>query len=263
MKVVILAGGYGTRISEETRLKPKPMIEIGDRPILWHIMKIYLAQGFDEFVICLGYKGAVIKRYFAEYQLHHADVTYDFKRSGEMVVHRQQSEPWKVTLVETGKHAMTGARIRRIRPYVGDEPFMLTYGDGLADIDLSALLTLHRERGRFATVTAVRPAARFGVLQLAKGDRVSGFAEKPLGEGGWVNGGFFVLQPQVFDYLGEDDSCVFEQQPLSRLASDGQLTAYRHDGFWQPMDTVRDKTYLDGLWLKSQAPWQLWEEKGR
>lgn len=256
MKVVLLAGGYGTRISEETHVKPKPMVEIGDKPILWHIMKIYSRFGFNDFVICLGYKGVAIKEYFANYYLHESDITFDFTNGHHATVHQQRGESWKVTLVHTGKDAMTGARIRKIKPYVGNQPFMLTYGDGVADIDIGKLAEFHRQGAKLATITAVQPAGRFGMLQIDETNQVNGFLEKPRGDGGWINAGFFVLQPEVFDYLEEGEQCVFEQGPLEQLAAAGQLQAFRHAGFWHPMDTLRDKQYLDQLWESGRAPWK-------
>jgi glucose-1-phosphate cytidylyltransferase len=258
MKVVILAGGFGTRVSEESHLKPKPMIEIGERPILWHIMKIYSHHGFNEFVICLGYKGYCIKEYFAHYFLHEADVTFDFRNSNEQIVHGHSVEPWSVTLVNTGLNTMTGGRVKRIRPYIGGEPFMLTYGDGVSDVNVRELVAFHRAHGRLATVTSARPGARFGVLDLGEGNQVRGFQEKPRGDGGWVNGGFFVLEPEVFGYLAGDGT-IFEREPLENLAKNGELMAYRHDGFWQFMDTLRDRNYLEELWRSGGAPWKVWE----
>jgi glucose-1-phosphate cytidylyltransferase len=255
MKVVILAGGLGTRLSEETAFKPKPMAEIGDRPILWHIMKIFSAYGFDEFVVCLGYKGFVIKEYFRNYSLHMSDVTFDM-RTNEMTVHQNASEPWKVTLVDTGADTLTGGRIRRVRNHIGDETFMMTYGDGVADVRIDKLLAFHHAQDREATVTAVQPLGRFGVMHLGEGDEVTAFEEKPQGEGGWINGGFFVLEPSVIGRI--DDDVMFEHAPLEGLAADGQLSAYRHDGFWQPMDTLRDKRHLEDLWASGNAPWKVW-----
>jgi glucose-1-phosphate cytidylyltransferase len=254
-KAVILAGGLGTRLSEETELKPKPMVEIGGRPILWHIMKIYSHFGIDEFVICLGYKGYVIKEYFSNYGLHLADVTFDFKLH-QTTIHRRQVEPWRITLIDTGMETMTGGRLRRVRDYLGDEPFCMTYGDGVADVDIGALIAFHEAHGRDATVTAVQPAGRFGALRMS-GDEVVGFQEKPGGDGGWINGGFFVLHPRVLDRVA-DDSTVWEQAPLEGLASDGQLHCFRHEGFWQAMDTLRDKRHLEDLWASGSAPWRLW-----
>lgn len=257
MKVVILAGGLGTRLSEETQVKPKPMAEIGEHPILWHIMKTYGEQGFTDFVICLGYKGYVVKEYFANYFLHNSDVTFDLQGQC-MEVHQNSVEPWRVTLVDTGAGTETGGRLKRVAPYLADEPFMMTYGDGVADVDLGALLRFHHEQGRLATVTAVQPPGRFGALRLDEpGTRVRDFVEKPEGDGGWMNGGFFVLEPGVLDYIG-GDLTLFEQGPLGRLAADGQLAAYRHRGFWQPMDTLRDKRALEALWESGRAPWKLW-----
>ncbi|HEY6886272.1 MAG TPA: glucose-1-phosphate cytidylyltransferase [Solirubrobacter sp.] len=256
MKAVILAGGLGSRISEETETRPKPMIEIGGRPILWHIMKIYAAHGIDEFVVCLGYKGYVIKEFFANYYLHSCDVTFDLARNS-VEVHQSKAEPWKVTLVDTGEATMTGGRLRRVLDYVGDEEFCFTYGDGVADVDVRKLVDFHRASGTVATVTAVQPPGRFGALETA-GERVTGFAEKPHGEGGWINGGFFVLSPRVRDYLTDNDSLVWEREPLEGLARDGELSLYRHDGFWQPMDTRRELLQLQGLWDSGDAPWKTW-----
>lgn len=256
MKAVILAGGLGTRLSEETDLRPKPMIEIGERPVLWHIMKIYSHYGIDDFVICLGYRGYLIKEYFANYYLHTSDVTFDISRN-EMEVHSSTTEPWRVTLVDTGPHTMTGGRLRRVLPYVGDDEFCFTYGDGLADIDVTQLIAFHREQGTIATVSSVQPLGRFGAMNL-DGTRVIEFSEKLPGDGAWVNGGFFVLSPDIAPYL-TDDSTVWEDEPLRRLASDGQLSSYRHTGFWQPMDTLRDKLRLQGLWESGTAPWKVWE----
>lgn len=262
MKTVILAGGYGTRISEETQVKPKPMVEIGEKPMLWHIMNLYAKHGFQEFIVCLGYKGYVIKEYFAHYHLHESDVTFDFSRPRGTILHRAaHPTPWKVTLADTGADTMTGGRIRRIRRYVGDEPFLLTYGDGLSDLDINALVRWHRSHGKLATVTATQPAGRFGALRLTGRGEVSAFREKPAGDGGWVNAGFFVMQPEVFDYL-EDDETVLENEPLERLAGEGQLMAYRHRGFWQPMDTMRDKMLLESYWASGAVPW-LNHERGR
>lgn len=256
MKVVILAGGLGTRISEETQTRPKPMVEIGGRPLLWHIMKLYSAHGLNEFVVCLGYKGYLIKEYFANYCLHNSDVTFDLRRN-EMHTHHRETEDWCVTLVDTGAETMTGGRIKRAGRYLTGETFCMTYGDGVADVDIAALLEFHRSHGRLATVTATQPPGRFGALRL-DGDGVSGFQEKPLGDGGWINGGFFVLSTKVLDYI-DSDSTVWENEPLQNLASDGQLSAYMHPGFWQPMDTLRDKTHLEHLWQTGQAPWKVWK----
>jgi glucose-1-phosphate cytidylyltransferase len=256
MKAVILAGGLGSRISEETETRPKPMIEIGGRPILWHIMKIYSAHGIDDFVVCLGYKGYVIKEFFANYYLHACDVTFDLAGNA-MEVHESKAEPWRVTLVDTGEAAQTGARLRRALRYLGDEDFCFTYGDGVADIDVRALVDFHRRHGRVATVTAVQPPGRFGALETA-GDRVTGFAEKPHGEAGWINGGFFVLSPAVARYLTDDERLVWERAPLEGLARDGELSVYRHAGFWQPMDTRREWLQLQALWDSGRPPWRTW-----
>jgi len=257
VKVVILAGGFGTRISEESHLKPKPMVEIGGRPILWHIMKGYSRFGFNDFVICLGYKGYCIKEYFAHYFLHESDVTFDFRNGNQRITHQHSAEPWRVTLVETGLGTMTGGRVKRIRPYIEDQPFMLTYGDGVSNVDIRKLVDFHTRHGRLATVTSTQPSGRFGALEIAENDQVLGFREKPQGDGNWINAGFFVLQPEVFDYI-DGDATVLEREPLERLAGDGQLCTYKHTGFWQPMDTLRDRTYLEELWGADRAPWKLW-----
>ena len=256
MKVVILAGGLGTRISEETATRPKPMAEIGDKPILWHIMKTYSHYGFNDFVICTGYKGYQIKEYFHNYWLHNCDVTFDM-RTREAVVHQDANEPWKVTAVDTGADSMTGGRVKRVQCYIEDEPFLLTYGDGVADIDIAALVDFHRASGREATLTAVQPTGRFGALELNAENRIECFREKPLGDGDWINGGFFVMEPTVFDRL-TDDSTILEREPLESLADDGELGAYKHHGFWQPMDTLRDKRNLEELWDSGKAPWKVW-----
>ena len=255
MKAVILAGGLGSRISEETVVRPKPMIEIGGRPILWHIMKLYSAHGINDFIICLGYKGYMIKEYFANYFLHMSDVTLDLA-TNKMEVHQNAAEPWKITLIDTGDHSQTGGRLKRIARYVEGGPFCMTYGDGLADVDIGALIEFHRRDGRHATVTAVQPPGRFGALEM-DGERVRGFIEKPQGDGGWINGGFFVLTPSVFDYI-DGDHTLWEQEPLQRLAKDGQLGAYMHTGFWQPMDTMRQKAVLEELWISGSPPWKVW-----
>ena len=254
MKVVILAGGMGTRISEETQLRPKPMVEIGGRPILWHIMKIYSSHGFHEFIICLGYKGYMIKEYFANYFLHMSDVTFDMQ-DNRMEVHQRHAEPWRVTLVDTGESTQTGGRLLRVREYVGDETFCFTYGDGLANVDVAKLLAFHNAAGTLATVTAVQPPGRFGALDVDR-NLITGFKEKPQGDGGWINGGFFVLAPGVFKYI-EGDESVWERAPLEHLARENQLSAYRHRGFWQPMDTLRDRTLLEDLWASGHAPWKF------
>ena len=256
MKAVILAGGFGTRLSEETISRPKPMVEIGGRPILWHIMKTYSAHGIDDFIICCGYKGYMIKEYFANFFLHHSDVTFDLA-SNQLSVHHQNSEAWRVTLVDTGEATMTGGRIRRVRNYIGDETFCLTYGDGVSDVDIRASIGFHRQHGLLATLTAVQPPGRFGALQLRDDAHIATFTEKPVGEGAWVNGGYFVLEPSVIDRI-EGDKTTWERQPLESLARDGQIAAFKHSGFWQPMDTLRDKTSLDSLWESGTAPWRIW-----
>ena len=255
MKVVLLAGGHGTRLSEETDRIPKPMVQIGGWPILWHIMKIYSHFGLNDFVVCLGYKGYIIKEYFSNYALHASDVTFDL-RTGTTEIHRKASEPWRITLVETGPNTQTGGRLKRVRNYVGDETFCFTYGDGVADIDIAAQVAFHRSHGRMATVTAIDPPGRFGALSI-EGDRVVAMAEKMDNTNRPINGGFFVLEPGVFDLIDDDDS-VWEQAPMIRLASSGDLAAYRHNGFWQPMDTLRDRVFLDELWATNRAPWKVW-----
>ena len=259
MKVVILAGGLGTRISEESHLRPKPMIEIGDQPILWHIMKYYSHFGFNDFVICCGYKGHIIKEYFADYYLYRSDVTFDFSAENHMTVHQNVAEPWRVTLVDTGLNTQTGARVKRVQKYIGEEPFMLTYGDGVSDVDLNALIRQHRNSGKLVTLTGVQPGGRYGVLDLDEtGAAVSGFREKAKEDGGWINGGFMVMEPEVFDYLCAEEACVFEREPLERLAREGRLGVYKHTGFWQCMDTQRDKGKLEELWRDGNAPWKNW-----
>lgn len=255
MKAVILAGGLGTRISEETTVKPKPMVEIGGKPILWHIMKIYSYHGINDFVICCGYKGYVIKEYFANYFLHMSDITFDMLHN-KMEVHQNNAEPWRVTLVDTGEQTMTGGRLARVRDYVGDEDFCFTYGDGVSDVNISELVECHKKSGLKATLTAVQPPGRFGALNL-DGSKITSFQEKPVGDGGWINGGFFVCSPKVFDYVDGDDT-VWERQPLESLAAEGSLSAYFHKGFWQPMDTLRDKIHLEDLWATDKAPWKVW-----
>lgn len=257
MQVVILAGGFGTRLSEETDLKPKPMVEIGGKPILWHIMKIYSHYGFTDFVVCLGYKGYLIKEYFANYFLHQSDVTIDLKKNS-LEIHHTKAEPWKITLVDTGSDTMTGGRVKRVQKYIGNKPFMLTYGDGVGDVDIKALVAFHKKNKKFATVTSVQPSGRFGALNLDEDRNVLSFQEKPKGDGAWINGGFFVLESDVFDYIAGDET-VWEKEPLERLASDGQLVAHTHSGFWQPMDTLRDKNHLEELWKNEKAPWKLWK----
>jgi len=257
MKVVILAGGLGTRISEESYLRPKPMIEIGDQPILWHIMKYYSSFGFHDFIICCGYKGHVIKEYFADYYLHRSDVTFDFSAENRMTVHQNVAEPWRVTLVDTGLNAQTGARVKRVKRYVENEPFMLTYGDGVSDVDLNALLKQHQGSGKTVTLTGVQPGGRFGVLDL-EGETVTGFREKAKEDGGWINGGFMVMEPEVFSYLNDREDCILEQEPMTVLAREGRLGVYKHTGFWQCMDTQRDKGRLEELWRRGNAPWKNW-----
>ena len=255
MKAVILAGGLGTRISEETHLKPKPMIEIGGKPILWHIMKVYAAHGIHDFIICCGYKGYIIKEYFSNYFLHMSDITFDMQHN-KMNVHQNNVEPWRITLVDTGEQTMTGGRIKRIGSYLDGEDFCCTYGDGVGDIDISKLLAFHKTQGRLATLTATQPPGRFGAIGF-EGNRVTGFQEKPQGDGAWINGGFFVLSPKVLDYI-QDDQTIWERDPMERLAHENQLSAYFHHGFWQPMDTLRDKVHLEELWAGDKAPWKAW-----
>lgn len=258
MKVVILAGGFGTRISEESHLKPKPMVDIGEKPILWHIMKIYSHFGYNDFIICCGYKGYCIKEYFAQYFLHEADITFDFTNGNQRIVHHHSAEPWRVTLINTGLNTMTGGRVKRIEQYVDGEPFMLTYGDGVGNVNIAELVNFHRSHGRLATMTATQPSGRFGALSFNGSNLVGSFTEKPKGDGAWVNAGFFVMQPEVFNYL-KDDTTVLEREPLEQLANEGQLIAFRHNGFWQPMDTMRDKNQLESLWQSGKAPWKLWD----
>lgn len=255
MKAVILAGGYGTRISEETSLKPKPMIEIGGKPILWHIMKIYSAHNIDEFIICCGYKGYMIKEYFANYFLHMSDVTFDMKNN-KMEVHQKFAEPWKVTLVDTGSDTMTGGRIKKIMKYIANETFCFTYGDGLGNVNISDLISFHKNKKTLATITAVQPPGRFGILNLEE-EKISRFNEKPAGDGNWINGGFFVLEPGIFDYI-QGDSSIWEREPLEKMAKDGQLSAYKHTDFWYALDTLRDKNHLEELWSSGKAPWKIW-----
>jgi glucose-1-phosphate cytidylyltransferase len=258
MKVVILAGGMGTRISEESHLKPKPMIEIGDRPILWHIMKIYSHYGYNDFIICLGYKGNAVKDFFLNYLVYESDVTFNFRNGREIFTHHHSAEKWTVTLVDTGLATMTGGRVKRIQKYVGNEPFMLTYGDGVSDINIDELVKFHKSHGKCVTVTATQPLGRFGALSISDFGEVEGFSEKPKGDNSWINGGFFVMQPEVFGYLGGDD-VYLETEPLQRISGDRQFMAYRHSGFWQPMDTMRDKTLLEDLWKSGRAPWKVWD----
>ena len=255
MKVVILAGGLGSRISEESSVRPKPMIEIGGKPILWHIMKIYSAHRVNDFVICCGYKGYIIKEYFANYFLHMSDVTFDIKQN-KIEVHQNNAEPWRVTLVDTGEHTMTGGRLKQVRNHIGDDDFCFTYGDGVGDVDISALISFHKQEGRLATLTATQPPGRFGAIDL-DGQSNRSFLEKPQGDGSWINGGFFVLSPKVIDYI-DDDYTVWERAPMENLARDGQMSAWLHRGFWQPMDTMRDKNHLEELWASGKAPWKIW-----
>ncbi len=255
MKAVILAGGRGTRLSEETSVRPKPMVKVGPMPILWHIMKIYSAHGIHDFVICCGYKGYMIKEYFANYYLHTSDVTFDMV-SNDMQIHQNAAEPWRVTLVETGAETATGGRLRRVRDYLDDEDFCFTYGDGVSDVDIGALVRFHEEQGTLATITAIQPPSKFGVLGL-EGSKIVEFQEKPMGEGGWINGGFFVLSPRVIDYI-DGDSTPWEHGPMRRLVDEGELSAYFHRGFWQSMDTLRDRNILEGLWTSGAAPWKIW-----
>ncbi len=259
MKVVILAGGLGTRISEESHLKPKPMIPIGELPILWHIMKYYSSFGFNEFVICCGYKGYVIKEYFADYYLHRSDITFDFSNNNDIIVHSNVAEPWKVTVVDTGLNTQTGGRIKRIQKYIGDEPFMLTYGDGVSDVNINKLLAFHKEHKKIATLTAVQPGGKFGVLHINSRQDITSFAEKAKEDGGWINGGFMVLEPQIFNYV-EGDNTILERDPFETLVKLGELAAYKHPGFWQCMDTLRDKNLLEALWESGQAQWKVWED---
>jgi glucose-1-phosphate cytidylyltransferase len=259
MKVVLLAGGYGTRLSEETDFRPKPMVEIGGSPILWHIMKIYSHYGFNDFIICCGYKSYYIKDYFYHYYMHNADITVDLVEN-RVEYHKSASESWKITLVDTGMETMTGGRIKRIQKYVDNDTFMLTYGDGVADININHLLDYHKERGKLATLTAVLPSGKFGALDIGSDNSIVSFLEKPQGDGFWVNGGFFVLQPGVFDYISDGDATIFERKPLENLANAGQLQAYKHTGFWKPMDTLRDKMELQGFWESGNAPWKVWHD---
>ena len=257
MKVVLLAGGFGTRISEESHLKPKPMIEIGNQPILWHIMKIYSAYGFNDFIICAGYRQHVIKEYFANYFLHTSDVTFDFRNNNEMFIHHNTAEPWKVTVVDTGLNTMTGGRIKRIQKYIGDETFMLTYGDGVSDVNIGELVKFHQHHGKIATLTAINAGSRFGVLDIDHSGKINHFREKNDVDGNMINGGFMVLEPQIFDYI-DGDTTIFERKPLEQIAAENQLMAYKHLGFWQCMDTQRDKIQLEELWQSGKAPWKVW-----
>ncbi|SFK60627.1 glucose-1-phosphate cytidylyltransferase [Brevibacillus centrosporus] len=254
MKVVILAGGYGTRIGEETHIRPKPLIEIGEMPIICHIMSHYSRYGYNDFIICLGYKGYMIKEYFAHYFLHHSDVTFDFRNDNQVHYHQHKTDPWKVTLIDTGKDTATGGRVKQIQKYIGNEPFMLTYGDGVSNVDIAKLVEFHRAHKKLATITSTQPPGRFGALDLTENGAVSGFREKPKGDGGWINAGFFVMEPGVFDYIPGNDT-VLEKEPLEALARTSQLMAYKHTGFWHPMDTLRDKNYLEELWRSGKAEW--------
>jgi glucose-1-phosphate cytidylyltransferase len=256
MKVVLLAGGLGTRLSEETVLKPKPMVDIGDKPILWHIMKTYSAYGYNEFVICLGYKGYYIKEYFANYFLHQSDVTIDL-RDNSIETHYSKAEPWKITLVDTGKETMTAGRIKRIQSHIGNEPFLLTYGDGIGNVNIDELVTFHEKRKKMLTVTAVQPSGRFGALNINGEEEVTSFLEKPKGDGAWINGGFFVCEPEVFNYI-DGDSTLWEKEPMERIAKENQMVAFKHQGFWKPMDTLRDKIELEAEWNTGNAPWKIW-----
>ncbi len=256
MKVVLLAGGLGTRLSEETVIKPKPMVEIGGMPILWHIMKIYSSYGFNDFVICLGYKGYIIKEYFANYFLHKSDVTIDLSNN-ELKIHDSQAEPWRITLVDTGNETMTGGRIKRIKQHIGDETFMLTYGDGLADVNITELYQFHKQSNKYCTVTAVQPSGRFGALNILDNKAVHSFMEKPKGDGSWINGGYFVCEPQIFDYI-EGDYTLWEREPMEKIAAEGQMVAFEHKGFWKPMDTLREKHELEEDWVSNKAKWKVW-----
>ena len=259
MKVLLLAGGFGTRLSEETDIRPKPMVDIGGKPILWHIMKTYSQYGFNDFVVLLGYKGYYIKEYFANYFMHQSDITIDMS-DGSMEIHNNSSEPWKVTLLDTGLHSMTGGRIKKAQNFVGDEPFMLTYGDGVADINITELVNFHKAHGKAMTMTSAQPDGRFGALNIDENNQVLEFKEKPKGDGSWINAGYFVCEPKVFDYITEGDSTVFEQVPLMNLAKDGEIFTYKHDGFWMPMDTLRDKMKLNEMCEQGKAPWMVWDK---
>lgn len=259
MKVVLLAGGFGSRISEESHLRPKPMIEIGGMPILWHIMKTYSTYGFNEFIICAGYKQHVIKEFFADYYLHMSDITFDFANNNDIIIHNNVAEPWKVTIVDTGLYTLTGGRVKRIQRYIDNEDFMLTYGDAVSDINISDLVAFHKKQGKLATLTAVQPGGRFGTLDISNNGIIKKFAEKTKESGGWINAGFMVLSPKVFNLI-EGDNTVFERYPLEKLSADGQLSAYKHNGFWQCMDTLKEKMYLEKLWESGKAPWKVWDK---
>ena len=258
MKVVILAGGFGTRISEESHLKPKPMVEIGDKPILWHIMKLYSHYGYNDFVICCGYKQHMIKEWFADYFLHSCDITFDFTQGNKMIIHNNITEPWKVTLVDTGLYTMTGGRVKRVREYLNDKPFFLTYGDGVSNVNISELLEFHKKNGKIATLTSVQPMGRFGSLDIMENGQISNFREKIKEDTGWINAGFMVIEPEIMSYI-EDDNTIFEKESLVKVARDGQLDAYRHDGFWQCMDTLNEKNKLEEMWKSGNAPWKVWD----
>ena len=258
MKVVILAGGFGTRISEESHLKPKPMVEIGDKPILWHIMKLYSHYGYNDFVICCGYKQHMIKEWFADYYLHSCDITFDFTQENKMIVHNNITEPWKVTLVDTGLHTMTGGRVKRVKEYLNDEPFFLTYGDGVSDVNIPELLEFHKKNGKIATLTSVQPMGRFGALDIMEDGQISSFKEKKKEDSGWINAGFMVMEPEIMNYISGDRT-VFEKESLVEVARDGQLDAYRHNGFWQCMDTLSEKNKLEEMWKSGNAPWKVWD----
>ncbi len=257
MKVVILAGGLGTRLSEETRLIPKPMVEIGGRPILWHIMKIYSYYGYNDFVILTGYKSHIIKDYFINYYTRYSDITFDMENNS-VEIHKNRYEPWRVTMLYTGQDTMTGGRVKKAQDYIGDEQFLLTYGDGVSDINIKDVVDFHNKKGQYLTMTAVQPCGRFGAIDIASDGLINNFKEKPQGDGGWINGGFMVCEPQVFDYIKDDESVIFEREPLENLAKDGQLNAYKHNGFWRPMDTLKDKNDLTEMWLRKDAPWTKW-----
>lgn len=259
MKVVILAGGLGTRLGEETGLRPKPMVGIGGHPILWHIMKIYSHYGYNDFIVLTGYKQEVIKDYFVNYYMNNSDVTVDLS-TNQTTVHRNTSEPWKVTMCYTGRDTMTGARIKKVKDYIGDEPFMLTYGDGVSDVDINKLIEAHKKSGKLATLTSVQPAGRFGAIEFEEDGAITSFQEKPQGDGAWINGGFFVCQPEVFDYIPDGEGVIWEQEPLRTLTADNQLNAYQHNGFWRPMDMIKDKEDLNKLWAEKKAPWKLWKD---
>ncbi len=258
MKAVILAGGFGTRLSEATNLIPKPMVEIGGKPILWHIMKTYAEHGITEFVVCCGYKGYIIKEWFANYFLHTSDVTFDLGNN-QMEVHNSHSESWKVTLVDTGLNTMTGGRIKKIQKYIGNEPFLLTYGDGVTDLNISETIKFHKKAGKLLTVTAYKPQGKFGSLEINESGIVTSFTEKPAGDGNWINAGYFICQPEVFDYIGDEDSVIFEKIPLENIAKDGEMASYKHQGFWKPMDILRDNIELNEMWDNNKAPWKIWK----